>query len=150
MIVGPSHGYRKVVARCPCSAHKMTRIFSSHRAVIVQQSHGDRTMIVRPPYDLAFLSQQVSLSYAVFLFYTFEVQSQLKRISFTRLINEIIKVHEDHTAIERSPHGLRTRVARVSCDIRAISMYRCGDSTMTARSPYDIRTFCLRLCTGPL
>ena len=86
----------------------------------MRQSHGDRTMIVRPPYDLAFLSQLVSLSYAVFLLYTFEVQSQLKMISCTRLINEILKVHEDHTAIERSPHGLRTRVARASCDIRAI------------------------------
>ena len=54
----------------------------------MRQSHGDRTMIVRPPYDLAFLSQLVSLSYAVFLFYTFEVQSQLKMISCTRLVNE--------------------------------------------------------------
>ena len=84
-----------------------------------------------------------------FCFCTFEVQSQLKMISCTRLINESLKVHEDHTAIERS-HGLRTRVARASCDIRAISMYHCGDSTMIARSPYDLRTFCLRLCTGPL
>ena len=98
----------------------------------MRQSHGDRTMIVRPPYDLAFFSQLVSLSYAVFLFYAFEVQSQLKMISCTRLVNEILKFHEDHTAIERSPHGLRTKVARASCDIRAISMYHCGDSTMTA------------------
>ena len=58
----------------------------------MRQSHGDRTMIVRPPYDLAFLSQLVSLSYAVFLFYAFEVQSQLKMISCTRLINEIVMV----------------------------------------------------------
>ena len=107
-------------------------------------------MIVWPPYDLAFLRQQVSLSYAVFLFYTFEVQSQLKMISCTRFLNEILKVHEDQTAIERSQHGLRTRVARASCDICAISMNRCGDSSMTARSPYDLRTFCLRLCIGPL
>ena len=116
----------------------------------MRQSHGDRTMIVRPPYDLAFLSQLVSLSYAVFLFYTFEVQSKLKKIRYTRLIYEILKVHEDNTAIERSPHGLRTRVPRASCDIRAISLFRWGDSTMTARSPYDLHTFCLRLCTGPL
>ena len=116
----------------------------------MRQSHCDRTIIVRPPYDLAFLSQLVSLSYAVFLFYAFEVQSQLKIISCTGLINKILKFHEDHTAIERSPHGLRTKVARASCDIRPISMYRCEDSTMTARSPYDLRTFCLRLCTGPL
>ena len=71
-----------------------------------------------------------------FCFYTFEVQSQLKMISCTPLINEILKVHEDHTAIERSQRGLRTRVARASCDIRAIFMYRCGDSTMTAQSPH--------------
>ena len=115
----------------------------------MQQSHGDRTMNVRPQYDLAFLSQLVSLSYAVFLFYAFEVQSQLKMIICTRLINEILKVHEDNTAIEQTLHGLRTRVARASCDIRAISMYRCGDSTMTARSSYDLSMFCLRLCTGP-
>ena len=82
----------------------------------------------------------MSLSYAVFLFYMFEVQSQLKMISCTRLINKILKVHEDHT---QPSNGLRTRVARASCDIRAISMYRCGDSTMTAGSPYDLRTFCL-------
>ena len=106
----------------------------------MQQLHGDRTMIVRPPYDLAFFSQLVSLSYAVFLFYAFEVQSQLKMISCTRLINKILKVHEDHTAIEQTLHGLGTRVARASCDILAISMYRCRDSTMTARSPYDLRT----------
>ena len=83
----------------------------------MRQSHGDRAMIVRPPYDLAFFSQ---LSYAVFLLYTFEVQSQIKKISCTRLIKEILKVHEDHTVIERSSHGLHTRVARASCDIRAI------------------------------
>ena len=58
----------------------------------MRQSHGDRAMIVRPPYDLAFLSQLVPLSYAVFLFYAFEVQSQLKIISCTRLINEIVMV----------------------------------------------------------
>ena len=86
----------------------------------MRQSHGNRTMIVWPPYDLAFLSQLVSLSYAVFLLYTFEVQSQLKMISCTRLINEILNVHEDHTAIERCPHGLHTRVASASCDIRVI------------------------------
>ena len=80
----------------------------------MRQSHGDPAMIVRPLYDLAFLSQLVSPSYAVFLFYTFEVQSQLKMNSCTRLINEILKVHEDHTGIERSPHGIRTRVARAS------------------------------------
>ena len=80
------------------------------------------------------------LSYAVLLFYTFEVPSELKMISCTRLLHEFLKVHEDHTAIVRSPHGLRTRAARASCDIRAISMYGCGDSIMTARSPYDLRT----------
>ena len=146
MIVWPTHGYRKVVARYPCSAHKMARIFSSHLAAIARRPHGDRAAAIR----FGIFESEVSLSYALFLFYTFEVQSQFKMISCTRLINEILNVHEDHTAIERSPHGLRTRVARASCDIRAISMYRCGDSTMTARSPYDLRTFCLRLCTGPL
>ena len=146
MIVGPPHGYRKVVARCSCSAHEMARILSSHRATIARRPHDDRAAAIR--FGI-FESAGVS-SYAVFLFYALEVQSQLKMISCTRLVNEILKFHEDHTAIERSPHGLRTKVARVSCDIRAISMYRCRDSTMTARSPYDLRTFCLRLCTGPL
>ena len=80
------------------------------------------------------------LSYAVFLFYAFEVPSQLKIIRCTCLLHEFLKAHEDHTAIVRSPHGLRTRAARASCDNRAISMYGCRDSTMTARSPYDLRT----------
>ena len=146
MIVGPPHGYRKVVARCPCSAHKMERILSSHRASIARRPHDDRAAAIR--FGI-FESAGVSALCCI-LFYMFEVQSQLKMISCTRLINEMLKVHEDHTAIERSPHGLRTRVSRSSCDIHAISMYRCGDSTMTARSPYDLRTFCLRLCTGPL
>ena len=145
MIVGHPYGYRKVVARCPCSAHKMARIFSSHRAAIARQPHDDRVTAIR--FGI-FESAGVSVLCCIFVW--FEVQSQLKMISCTRSINEILKVNEDHTAIERSRHGLRTRVARASCDIRAISMYRYGDSTMTVRSPYDIRTFCLRLCTGPL
>ena len=142
MIVGP----RTAIAKSSHDARAVPIKWHGYSAVIVRQSHGDRPMIVRPQYNLAFLRRQVSLSFDVFWFYT----SQLKMISCTRLINKILKVHVDHTAIEQSRHGLRTRVARVSCDIRAISMYRCGDSTMTARSPYDLRTFCLRLCTGPL
>ena len=54
----------------------------------------------------------MSLSYTVFLFYAFEVPSQLEMISCTRLLHEFLKVQEDHTAIVRSPHGLRTRAAR--------------------------------------
>ena len=80
------------------------------------------------------------LSYAVFLFYTFEVPSQLKMTSCTRLLHEFLKVHEDHTAIVRSLHGLHTRATRASCDIRAISMYGCGDSKMTAQSPPVLST----------
>ena len=75
-------------------------------------------MIVRPPYDLAFLSQQVSLSYAVFLFYTFEVQSQLKMISCTRLINEILKF----TRITQPSNDLRTAYVRESQGRRATSL----------------------------
>ena len=75
-------------------------------------------MNVRPPYDFAFLSQLVSLSYAVFLFYMFEVQSKLKIISCTRLIYEILKVHKDHTAIE----DLRTACVRESQGRRATSV----------------------------
>ena len=52
------------------------------------------------------------LSYAVFLFYTFEVPSQLKMICCTRLLHKFLKVNEDHTSIVQSPHGLRTRAAR--------------------------------------
>ena len=147
MIVRPPHGYRNVAARCPCSTCKMTWILSSHRAAIARLPHDDRAAALR---CVIVLSQLVCLSYAVFLFYTFEVLSQLKMISCTRLLHEFLKVHENHTAIVRSPHGLSTRAARASCDICAISMYGCGDSTMTARSPYDLRTFCLRLCTGLL
>ena len=146
MIIGPPHGYRKVVARCPCSAHKMAKIFSSHRAAIARRPHDDRAAAIR--FGI-FESADVSVLCCIFVLHVSSAIS-IKMISCTRLINEILKVHGDHTAIERSPHDLRTRVARESCDIRAISMYRCGDSTMTARSPYDLRTFCLRLCTGPL
>ena len=96
MIVGPPHGYRKVIARCPCSALKMARTLSSRRAAIARRPHDDRAAAIR----FGIFSQLVSLSYAVFLLYSFEVQSQLKIISCTRLINEILKVHEDHTAIE--------------------------------------------------
>ena len=66
------------IARSSHDARALSIKWQRYSAVIVRQSHGDRTLIVRPPYDLGFLSQQVSLSYAVFLFYTFEVQSQLK------------------------------------------------------------------------
>ena len=139
----PPHGYRKVAARCPCSACKIARILSSHHAAIAR-----RPMIIVPsPYVSLFESAGMSVS-AVFLFYTFEVPSQLKMISCTRLLHKFLKVHKDHTAIVRSPHGLRTRATRASCDNRTISMYGCRDSTMTARSPYDLPKFCLRLCTG--
>ena len=44
-------------------------------------------------------------------------------------------MHEDHTATVRSPQGLRKKAARASCDIPAISMKGCRDSTMTVQSP---------------
>ena len=78
----------------------------------MRQSHGDRTMIVRPPYDLAFLSQLVSLSYAVFLLYTFEVQSQLKMISCTRLINSRGS-HSHRTVSARPTYESREGVVRI-------------------------------------
>ena len=102
-------------------------------------------MIVRPPYDVSlFESAGVSVLCCI-LFYTFEVPSQLKMISCTRLGQEFLKVHEDHTATVRSPYGLRTEAVRAPCDICAISMYSYGDSTLT-----DILMVCLHLCTGPL
>ena len=138
MIVRPPHDARAV----PVKWHR-------YLAVIMQQSNGDRTMIVRPPYDVSlFESAGVSVLCCIFVLHTFEVPSQLKMISCTRLLHEFLKVHEDHTSIVRSPHGLRTRAARASCDNRAIFMYGCRDSTMTARSPYDLRTFYLRLFIG--
>ena len=104
------------------------------------QSHGDRTMTVRPSYDMSvFESAGVSVVCSI-LFDTFEVPSQLKICSCTCLVHECSKVHEDHTATVRSSQVLRTEAARAPCDIRAISMQGCGDSTMTARSTYDLRT----------
>ena len=47
MIVGPPRGYRKVVARCSCSAHEMARILSSHRAAIARRLHDDRAAAIR-------------------------------------------------------------------------------------------------------
>ena len=120
MIVGPPHGYRKVIARCPCSALKMARTLSSHRAAIARRPHDDRAATIRFGNFESAGVHVLCCIFIIVLLYTFEVQSQLKMISCTRLINEILKVHEDHTAIERSPHGLCTRVARASCDIRAI------------------------------
>ena len=75
----------------------------------------------------------------------FEVPSQLKMISGTRLVHKFLKVHEDHAATVRSPHGHSTEAVRAPCDIRAISMYSCRDSTMT-----DLLMVCLCLCTGQL
>ena len=47
----------------------------------MRQSHGDRRMIVRPPYDVSlFESAGVSVLCCI-LFYMFEVPSQLKMIS---------------------------------------------------------------------
>ena len=116
----------------------------------MRQLHCDRTMIMRPPYDVSlFESARVSVLCCI-LFYTFEVLSQIVKISCTPLSHEFLKVHEDHTVTVRSLHGLHTEAARVLWDIYAISMYGCEDSTMTARSLYDLRTVCLRLCTGPL
>ena len=77
-----------------------------------------------------FESAGVSLLCCI-LFYTFEVPSQLKMISCTHMVQEFLKVHEDHTATVRSPHGLRMEATRAPCDICAISMYGCVDSTMT-------------------
>ena len=115
MIVGPPHGYRKVVARCPCSAHKMAKIFSSHRAAIARRPHDDRAAAIR--FGI-FESADVSVLCCIFVLHVSSAIS-IKKISCTCLINEIFKVHGDHTAIERSPHDLRTKVARASCDICA-------------------------------
>ena len=86
----------------------------------MRQSHGDRTMIMRPPYDVSF-SRLVCLSYAVFLFYTFEMPSQLKMISCTRSLQEFLEVHEDHTSYDlrtayvREPQGRRATSVRFLC-----------------------------------
>ena len=92
-----------------------------------------------------FIFERVAVAYSRD-YYEVE-RAQIKMISCTHSLHDFLEIHEDHTAIVRSPHGLRTRAERASCDIRAIFMYGCGDSTMTARSPYDLRSFCLRLCT---
>ena len=103
----------------------------------MRQSHGDRTMIVRPPYDASMFESAVL---CCILFYTFEVPSQLKMSSCTCLVHEFPKIHKDHTAYVQSLHSVHTEAARASCDILAISMHGCGDSTMTARSPNGLST----------
>ena len=114
----------------------------------MRQSPGDRTMTVLPPYDVSmFESTGVSVLCCI-LFDTFEVPSQLNMSSCTRLVHECPKIHEAHTATVRSPHGLRTEAAWAPCEILAISIH--DDSTLTAKSTYDLRTVCLRLYTGPL
>ena len=78
----------------------------------MRQSHGDRTMTVRPPYDVTMVESAGVSVVCCILFYTFEVPSQLKMSSCTRLVHECLKIHEDHKATARSPRAL--------CDIRAI------------------------------
>ena len=114
----------------------------------MRQSHGDRTMTVRTPYDVSMFESTGVFVLCCILFYTFEVSPQLKMSGCTRLVHECPKIHEAHTATVRSPHGLRTEAAWAPCEIREMSMH--DDNTLTARSAYDLRTICLRLCTGPL
>ena len=82
----------------------------------MRQSHGDSTMIVRPPFDVSMFESAV-LCYI--LFYTFEVPSQLKIRSCTLLVHKFPKIHEDHTATVRSQHGLSREAARAPCDFYA-------------------------------
>ena len=60
-----------------------------------------------------FEAAGVSFSCCI-LFYTFEVQSHVKMISCTHLVQEL---HKDHTATVRSPHGLCMEVIRAPCDM---------------------------------
>ena len=104
------------------------------------ESHGNRMMIVPPPYDMSMFETAGVSVLCCILFYMFEVSFQLKMSSCKRLVHEFSKIHEDHTATIRSPRGLRTEVARASCNIHAISMHGCRDSMMTARSPHSLST----------
>ena len=114
----------------------------------MRQSHGDRAMIVRPPYDLSlFESAGVSVLCCIF-FYTFEVTSQLKMISCTSLLHEFLKVHEDHTAIVRSPHGLYDSgkgIVRYPCDFYVRLQRQHDDRTISLRSPHILSQLCTSL-----
>ena len=102
-------------------------------------------MIVQPPSNVSvFESAGVSILCCI-LFYTFEMPSQLKMSSFTCLVHEFPKIHEDHTAAPCDiRNGLRTEDTMASCDMCAISMHGCGDSTITPRSPNGLSTALLR------
>ena len=96
----------------------------------MREPHGDRTMTVWPPYDVSMFELADVSVLSDILFHAFEVPSQLKMRSYTRLVHECPRLHEDHTATERSSHGLLTEAARAAYDIHAISMHGCRDSTI--------------------
>ena len=105
----------------------------------MRQSHGDRTMIVRPPYSVSmFQSAGVSVLCCI-LFYRFEVPSQLKMSSCTRLVHEFQKIHE----ITQPPYDLGTAsvwkpqgCVRYPCDFYAWLRRQQNDHTISVQPVY--------------
>ena len=96
----------------------------------MRQLHGNRTMIVRSPYDMSlFESAGVSVLYAAFLFYTFEVSSQFKMISCTRLLHKFLK----YTRITQPSYDLRMAYVREPQGRRATSVRFLCTAPETAR-----------------
>ena len=59
---------RTAIARSPHDASAVPVKWHGYWAVIVRQSHGDHTMIVRPPYDVSlFESAGVSVLCCIFV-----------------------------------------------------------------------------------
>ena len=72
----------------------------------MRQSHGDSIMTLRPPYDVSMFESDGGSVLCCIFFDTFPVPSQLKMSSYTRLVLECPKIHEDHIATVRSLQGL--------------------------------------------
>ena len=80
----------------------------SYRAVIMRQSHGDSTMTIGPPYNVSMFESAGVFVLCCILFYTFEVPSQLKMSSCTRLVRMPKNTrgsHSHRTISVRKPHG---------------------------------------------
>ena len=118
----------------------MAWILSSHRAAISWQPHHDPAT----PYDLSLIESAGVSVLCCILFYTFEVLSQLKMSSCTRLVHKCHKIHEDHTATVQSPHGLRTEALHYLCDFYAWLRRQHDDCTISTRSVYGFAPVCCR------
>ena len=102
-------------------------------------------MTLQPPCDVSvFWSAGVSVSCCI-LFYMFEVPSQSKKSSCTRLVHKCPKINNNHTANLQALLCLCTEAALTPCDIIRARLRRWhNDHTISERSHYNFTTVCHR------